>query len=88
MILQQYTTTGDVFADTRPRGAEIYIDDVIVPDDTCKPLKTPIIITEVPKGFRKFTFRLSGYYSENVIIDVIGGATSDAFSILFPKMFA
>lgn len=87
MILQSYTTTGDIFADTKPRGAMIFIDGVLALDDMCRPLITPIIITEVPKGSRKFTFRLTGYYDESVIVDIIGGVLNDAYGVLFPKIF-
>lgn len=86
MILQPYTTTGDVLTNTNPQGADIYIDDFQALDENCNILRTPIIITDVPKGHRTFTFRLKGYYSETVIVDVIGGVTSDAYAVLFPKI--
>lgn len=84
MILQ--TNIADVFIDTKPRGADIFIDDMLMVDDTCTIVKTPIIMTGVPKGLRKFTFKLSGYYNETVVVDISDVSSNTVFSVLFPKI--
>lgn len=85
MILQS-TNVADVFIDTKPSGAGIFIDDMLMVDDMCNVVKTPIIMTEVPKGLRKFTFKLLGYYNETVVVDIAEGSSNTVFSILFPKI--
>lgn len=85
MILQN-TSVVEVFIDTKPRGADIFIDDMLMVDDLCRVIKTPIIMTDVPKGLRKFTFKLSGYYNETVIVDIVEGSSNTVFGILFPKI--
>lgn len=82
----QSTSVVDVFIDTKPRGAEVFVDGVLALDDMCRVIKTPIIITNIPIGLRKFTFRLSGYYNETVVIDVSKGIVNSVFSVLFPKL--
>lgn len=75
---------GTVTITSTPSGAQIFIDGEPLMDENGKIRKTPIILTNVPEGYRRFTYILEGYSKGNVIADVIAGQVADAGAILSP----
>jgi hypothetical protein len=69
---------------SEPDGAEIYIDNNPVIDQSGNIVKTPVIITDVPDGIRQITFTMPGYLNEMTTVDVYQGAYSDVMARLKP----
>lgn len=76
MELQEDTScisevTGDVVITTYPVGAEIYMDDHLVVDDSTKePIKTPVTLV-MYMGYHDLKFTLPGYFDEYDAVYVI-----------------
>lgn len=77
---------GTVNVTSVPLGAQIFIDGEPLMGENGQIRKTPIILTNVPEGYRRFTYLLDGYYKENVIAEVIVGQVTDAGAMLSPKV--
>ncbi len=80
--------TGTIRVYSFPDGANIYIDDNAVRDQSGQIAKAPVVITDVPAGARRVTFRMPGYMEESKIVDVEPGAWSDTYATMrleFPK---
>ncbi len=80
--------TGTIRVYSFPDGANIYIDDNAVRDQSGQIVKAPVVITDVPAGARRVTFRMPGYMEESKIVDVEPGAWSDTYATMrleFPK---
>lgn len=69
---------GTVNITSAPPGAQIFIDGKPLLDEKGEIRKTPIILTDVPEGYHKFVYILSGYNKGTIIIDVIAGEIADA----------
>lgn len=79
------TGFGYIVANTRPDGAEIYLDGKPVIDQAGQIAKTPVTILGVLEGIHTVTFRKAGYNDVAVTIDVSEGLPSDAYAILYTK---
>ena len=66
--------TGAIKAYSFPDGANIYIDDNPVRDSSGQIVKAPVVITDVPAGARRVTFRMPGMMEETKIVDIDPGA--------------
>lgn len=75
---------GTVNVTSIPPGAQIFIDGNPLLDEKGVIRTAPIILTDVPEGYHKFTYILQGYSKANVIADVITGQVADAGAILSP----
>jgi len=75
---------GTVNVTSIPPGAQIFIDGNPLLDEKGVIRKAPIILTDVPEGYHKFTYILEGYFKTNVVADVIAGEVADAGAILSP----
>lgn len=76
--------TGAIKAYSFPDGADIYIDDNPVRDSSGQIVKAPVVITGVPAGARRVTFRMPGMMEESKIIDVEPNAWSDVYATMRP----
>lgn len=79
------TGFGYIVANTRPDGAEIYLDGKTVIDQSGQIAKTPTTILGVLEGIHAITFRKAGYNDITVTVDVSEGLPSDAYAILYTK---
>lgn len=77
--------TGAIKAYSFPDGAEMYIDDNPVRDPSGHIAKAPVVITDVPAGARRVSFRMSGMMEESKIVDVEPGAWSDVYATMRPE---
>lgn len=75
---------GTVNVTTTPPGAQIFIDGNPLLDEKGIIRKSPIILTNVPEGYHKFTYILEGYSKANVVADVVAGQVTDAVATLSP----
>jgi len=73
---------GRIITNTRPIGAEIYLDGDPVLDSLGKIAKTPTVILNAIEGIHYVTFRRLGYNDTTITIDVSSGSYSIARAIL------
>lgn len=73
---------GDIFIDSTPRGAYIYIDDIPFVNSNNIPILTPARAIGVMEGQHMVQISLDGYYSKRLIIDVI----PDRLNIAYAKL--
>lgn len=73
---------GDIFVDSTPRGAFIYIDDIPFVGTNNIPILTPARAIGVMEGQHMVQISLDGYYSKKLIIDVI----PDRLNIAYAKL--
>jgi len=55
--------TGDITIRTEPPGAMIYVDSILVTDNTGNPIVTPTKLT-LTEGMHRFQLILSGYHED------------------------
>lgn len=79
---------GYLVANTRPDGAEVYLDGKPVLDTIGRIVTTPVTILNITTGKHKVTFRKDGYFDENVYVYIENGLYSDAYAILRPMVIA
>ena len=76
---------GNANIDSNPQGAKLCIDGQPVLDSTGTTVFTPVLITDIPAGQRRFAFHLPGYYRECINVDIIENQTIDIFVTQIPK---
>lgn len=62
---------GDLFIDSNPQGAYVYIDGNVLIDINGRTILTPVRVTAVREGLHDVQVSLDGYYSKKVLINVI-----------------
>ena len=77
--------TGNANIDSSPQGAKLCIDGQPVLDSTGTTVFTPVLITDIPVGQRRFAFHFPGYYRECINVDIIENQTIDIFVTQTPK---
>ena len=77
--------TGNVYLDSNPQGATLCIDTQPLTYPNGEKVRTPIVVTDVPMGPRRFAFHMPGYYRECVTADIIEGQTTDIFATMILK---
>lgn len=75
--LSQQTGTLKVYS--FPDGANVYIDGKLIGS-------TPIIVTDVPAGARRVTFKMPGMMDEEKIVDIHPGAWSEVDATMRPTL--
>ena len=80
----QYPGTGDLFINSTPEGAYIYIDGNSVIDTQGHAILTPVRITGVRVGLHEVQISLDRYYSKKIFINVIAGKVNDVSVVLQP----
>jgi PEGA domain len=76
---------GNASINSNPQGATLCIDVQPVLYPTGEKVKTPVIITDIPAGLRRFAFHLPGYYRECITVNIIENQTIDIFVEQIPK---
>lgn len=77
---------GRIIVDTRPVGAEIYIDGEIILDSLGRVAKTPTVILSATEGIHYITFRKLGYNDTTISTNVSNRSYSIARAILDTSM--
>jgi hypothetical protein len=67
-----------------PYGAEIYIDENPVKDQSGNIVTTPIRVIDIPEGDHQITFRMPGYLEETKTVRVYPGRWSDITTTMRP----
>lgn len=83
-ITMQPRQRGEVFFDTQPHGAQIYVDgQLLIDPDTEESLRTPekVLIFE---GRHDFTFVLEGHKDASGYLDIYTGTTVSIFRNMEP----
>ena len=75
---------GDLFIDSNPQGAYIYIDGNALIDLNGRALLTPVRITAVREGLHEVQISLDRYYSKKVFINVIPDQVNNVSVTLQP----
>lgn len=76
--------TGTIRVYSEPFGADIYIDNNPVKDQSGNIVKTPVTITDVPEGARQITFKMPGMMDEMKTVDIHSGALSSIIATMRP----
>ncbi len=79
-----YPGYGDLFIDSNPKGASIYIDTVPLTDNNGNPILTPVRATGVMEGMHEVKLALDGYYEKQLIVNVISNRFNQAYAKLQP----
>jgi hypothetical protein len=78
-------STGNAYVNSDPQGAKLCIDGQPVLDSTGTTVFTPVLITYIPVGQRRFAFHYPGYYRECINVDIVENQTIDIFVTQIPK---
>lgn len=62
---------GDLFIDSNPQGAYIYIDGNVLIDINGHAILTPVRVTGIREGLHEVQISMDGYYSKKVFINII-----------------
>lgn len=76
LLISAYPTTGKVYIESNPPGAEIYIDDVD------KKMTTPAIISNILPGSHVYKLSIKDYYDATNTFDILAGQTTNISSTL------
>lgn len=76
------TRYGYIVANSRPSGADIYLDGQPLYDPIGSIVRTPTLISNISEGSHIVTFRKLGFNDITVTIDVIEGIYSDVGAML------
>lgn len=79
------SNVGTIRARSEPDGANIYIDDNPVLDQSENMARTPVTITDIPDGVRQVTFTMDGYFDEIIPVEVYPGECSDVTATMRPS---
>ena len=77
--------TGNVYLDSNPQGATLCIDAQPLIYPSGEKIRTPVLIIDIPVGYRRFAFHMPGYYRECVTADIIEEQITDIFATMIPK---
>ncbi len=69
---------------SEPYGADVYLNNNPVRDQSGNIAKTPVTITDVLEGAYQVTFKMPGHLDENKTVDVTAGAWSDVTATMRP----
>lgn len=69
--------TGAIDAYSEPDGADVYIDELPILDQSGNIVTTPVTITDISDGIRQITFVMDGYFNETRSVDVDFGEYSE-----------
>jgi len=75
---------GTIRVYSEPKGAEIYIDENPVIDQSGNIAKTPVTITGIPDGIRQVTLVIPGHFDEMKFVDVYPGEESNIITTMRP----
>lgn len=79
-----YPGYGDLFIDSNPKGAYIYIDTIPLTDNNGNPILTPVRATGVMEGLHEVKLALDGYYEKQLIVNVISNTFNQVYAKLQP----
>lgn len=77
-----YADYGNLFIDSNPQGAFIYIDTILLTDYNGNPILTPVRTTGIMEGMHEIRIAKDGYYEKQLVITVI----SDKFNQVYGKL--
>ncbi len=81
------TKYGYIVANTRPYGADIYIDGQPIYDTIGSIIRTPTLISNIVEGLHSLTFRKIGFDDITVMLNVTEGLYSDVGVMLNTSQF-
>ena len=78
-------STGNAYLNSDPQGATLCIDAQPLLYPTGEKVRTPVIVTDIPIGPRRFAFHMPGYYRYCTTVEVVESQTIDLFVTMIPK---